>query len=229
MPAISIGQAAEKTALASIQQAIAVISAANCDQAAEAISHDSSDTRIVDPHGGESNFVRTEYRRATSLRRGPDGDPVKHDILGEIERPAGDVFDGVATIRHGQRDIKIEMSRDDGSFETTLELAAEVVRLLTELDKIAKQVAVAELREIYNSGWNEYDEVQQDGSLKAVSNAQLSESEFEAKLSLIAVNVTGDRMIDFFYEDEGMFWGHSVVVCSSKGVDLSEAHAELSG
>jgi hypothetical protein len=153
---------------------------------------------------------------------------MKHDILGEIQRPPGDVVDGVATIRHGQRDIKIKMSRDDRPFETTLELAAEVVRLLMELDKIAKQIAVAELRDTYNNGWNGYDEVQEDGSLKAVSNPPLSESEFEAKLSLIAVNVTGE-VIDFFYEDEGMFWGHSVVVTSLKGVDLSEAHAELFG
>lgn len=154
---------------------------------------------------------------------------MKHDILGEIQRPAGDVFDGVPTIRHGQRDIKIQMSCDDQPLEITLELAAEVVRCLPELDKIAKQIAVADLRETYNHGWNEYDEIQEDGSLKAVSNPQLSEAEFEAKLSLNAVNVTGDRMIDFFYEDEGMFWGHSVVVNSLKGVDLSEAHAELFG
>jgi hypothetical protein len=154
---------------------------------------------------------------------------MKHDVLGEIRRPAGDVFDGIATIRHGQRDIEIQIIRYDKSFETTLELAAEVVRRLPELDKSAKQIAVADLRETYNNGWNEYDEVQEDGSLKAVSNPQLSEAEFEAKLSLGAVNVTGDRVIEFFYADEGMFWGHSVVVNSLKGVDLSEARAELFG
>ena len=154
---------------------------------------------------------------------------MNHHVLGEIQRPAGDVFDGVATIRHGQRDIKIQMDGDDQPFETTLELAAEVVRCLPELDKGAKQVAVADLRETYNSGWNEYDEVQDDGSLKAVSNPLLSETEFEERLSLNAVNVTGDRMIDFFYEDGGMFWGHSVVVNSLNGIDLSGAHAELFG
>jgi hypothetical protein len=48
-------------------------------------------------------------------------------------------------------------------------------------------------------------------------------------LSLRAVNVTGDQMVDFFYDDEKMFWGHSVVVNSLTGVDLSEARAELFG
>lgn len=158
-----------------------------------------------------------------------DRPPMKHHILGEIQRPDDNVFDGVATVRHGQRDIKIQMDRDDQPFETTLELAAEVVRRLSELDKSAKRIAVADLRETYNAGWNEYDEAQEDGSLKGVSKPQLSEAEFEAKLSLTAVTITGDEMIDFFYEDEGMFWGHSIVVNSLNGVDLSEAHAELFG
>ena len=118
---------------------------------------------------------------------------------------------------------------DDQPFETTLKLAAEVVRQLPELDKVAKRVAVADLRESYNNGWNEYDEAQEDGSLKTVSNPQLSEAEFEAKLSLNAINVTGDRMIDFFYDDERMFWGHSVFVNSLNGTDFSEARAEIFG
>jgi hypothetical protein len=73
-----------------------------------------------------------------------------------------------------------------------LNLAAEVVSRLAELDKLAKWVAARDLRETYNNGWNEYDEAQEDGSFKTVSNPQLSEAEFEAKLSLNAVNVTGD-------------------------------------
>jgi hypothetical protein len=154
---------------------------------------------------------------------------MKHDILGEIERPGGDVIDGVATIRYGSRELKVQMICDDQPFDTTVQLAAEVVQRLPELDKLAKRVASRDLRQTYNNGWNEYDEAQEDGSLKTVSNPQLSEMEFEAKLSLNAVNVTGDRMIDFFYDDEKMFWGHSVVVISLNGVDFSEARAELFG
>ncbi|QEH34922.1 hypothetical protein OJF2_34670 [Aquisphaera giovannonii] len=154
---------------------------------------------------------------------------MKHDTLGEIQRLEGGIFDGVATVRLGRRDIKIQMSCDDQPFETTLELAADVARRLPELDEDAKRVAVADLREVYNNGWNRYDEVQEDGSLEAVSNPPLSEAEFEARLSLDAVNVTGDSMLEFFYDDRGMFWGHAVVVRSSSGVDLREAHAELFG
>jgi hypothetical protein len=154
---------------------------------------------------------------------------MKHDILGEVEQSDRHPFDAVATIRHGSRDIKVGIIRDDQPLETTLKLAAEVVSRLAELDKLAKRVAATDLREIYNNGWNEYDEGQEDGSFKTVSNPQLSEAEFEAKLSLNAVNVTGDQMIDFFYDDERMFWGHSVVVTSLNGIDFSGAHAEIFG
>ena len=154
---------------------------------------------------------------------------MKHAILGEVEQSDGHPFDAVAMIRQGSRDIKVGIIRDDQPLETTLNLAAEVVSHLAELDKLAKRVAARDLREGYNDGWNEYDEAQDDGSFKRVSNPKLSEAEFEAKLTLNAVNVTGDRMIDFFYDDERMFWGHSVVVNSLNGVDFSEAHADIFG
>ena len=154
---------------------------------------------------------------------------MKHDILGEVEQSDGHPFDAVAMIRYGSRDIKVGIIRDDQPLETTLNLAAEVVIRLAELDKLAKRVAARDLREGYNDGWNEYDEAQDDGSFKRVSNPKLSEAEFEAKLKLNAVNVTGERMIDFFYDDERMFWGHSVVVNSLNGVDFSEAHADIFG
>ncbi len=132
-------------------------------------------------------------------------------------------------IRYGERKIKVSISADDQAFETTLRLAVEVVRRLPQLDKVAKSVAIAELRERYNNGWNEYDEVQEDGSVETVSHPQLSKLEFEAKLSLRAINVTGDQLIDFFYDDERMFWGHSVVVTSLTGVEFSDARVELFG
>jgi hypothetical protein len=120
-----------------------------------------------------------------------------HYILGEIQRAEGDSGHGLATIEYDSRKVAIRIIPDDVPFETTLQLAAEVVTRLKELDGQAKQIIVADLREKYNGGWNEYDEAQEDGSLKTVSNPQLSESEFESKFSLVNVNVTGSEMVDF--------------------------------
>jgi hypothetical protein len=154
---------------------------------------------------------------------------MKHDVLGEIERPKEGPFDGVATIRHNSREIEVGLCAGDQPFETTVSLAAEVVRRLPELDILAKRCAAADLLKKYNDGWNEYDEVQDDGSLESVSNPKLLAAEFEAKLSLEGVNVTGDARVEFFYDDENMFWGHSVVVTSIKGIDFSKARATLFG
>lgn len=152
-----------------------------------------------------------------------------HRFIGKVERTDGDPFDGVAKVPYESRDIKIGISCDGQPFDSALALAAEVVQRLPELDNLAKRIAVADLRETYNNGWNEYDEAQEDGTLKTVSNPTLSEAEFGAKLSLNAINITGNEMIDFFYDDKGMFWGHSVVVNSLNGVDFRAAHAELFG
>jgi hypothetical protein len=154
---------------------------------------------------------------------------MKHEILGEVEQSDGCPFDAVATIRYGSRDIKFGISRDGQPLETALKLAAEVVDRLAELDELAKHVASRDLREGYNDSWNEYDEAQDDGSFKTVSNPKLSEAEFEAKLTLNAVNVSGEGVIDFFYDDQRIFWGHSVFVNSLNGTDLSEACAEIFG
>mgnify|MGYP000299918921 CR=1 FL=1 len=152
-----------------------------------------------------------------------------HDILGKVEQSDGKPFDAVATIRYASRDISVGISCDDQTLETAINLAADVVSRLKDLDRLAKQIAVRDLRETYNDGWNEYDEAQEDGSFKTIVNPTLSETEFEAKLSLRDVNVAGDQMIEFFYDDERMFWGHSVVVCSLRGTEFTDAQAELFG
>lgn len=154
---------------------------------------------------------------------------MKHHILGELKQSDCAPFDAEARIRYGSRDVKVSLSREDQPFEATLKLAAEAVSRLAELDELAKKIATRDLRDGYNSGWNEYDEVQEDGSLQAVSNPPLSEAEFAAKLSLSAVNASGDQMLDFFYKDQGMFWGHTIVVSSLNGTDFSTAYAEIFG
>lgn len=154
---------------------------------------------------------------------------MKHESLGEIERLDGNPIDGIARIPYESRVIKIQIISDDQPFDLAVQFAAEVVRRLPELDSAARRVAVAGLRDAYNDGWNEYDEVQEDGSLKEVSNPKLTDDEFEKRLSLNAIIVTGDQIVDFFYDNERMFWGHSVVVTSFNGTDFSAARAELFG
>ncbi|HUG67036.1 MAG TPA: DUF2262 domain-containing protein [Pirellulaceae bacterium] len=151
---------------------------------------------------------------------------MKHDILGEIKR---DSDDGAASIDYESRKIDVKIIPDGQPFETALKLAADVVARLGEYDMTAKQIIVKDLRGTYNSGWNEFDEVQEDGSLKAVTNPQRSAAEFEKRFSLVGINVTGNTVVTLFYEDSGLFWGHSVFVSSLNGMDFSDAHADFFG
>lgn len=150
---------------------------------------------------------------------------MKHPILGDIKRENSD---GVARIRYEDRTIQIHIIEDEIPYEATVDVAASVAQHLQQLDAAAKNVAAKELTETYNDGWNEYDEAQEDGTFKVVSNPKLTQDEFAFKLTLNAVNVTGN-MLDFFYDNENMFWGHSVVVNSMDGIAFTDTSAEIFG
>lgn len=152
---------------------------------------------------------------------------MKHPILGVISRK--DVNgDGLAQVAYGDRTIKFRIAADEIPYEATVDVAASVAQDLSHLDVRAKQVAASVLTETYNEGWNEYDEAQEDGSFKTVSNPTLTQDEFASRLTLKAVNVTGE-MLDFFYDDQNMFWGHSVIVTSMDGIAFTDTHAEIFG
>ncbi len=120
-----------------------------------------------------------------------------HTILGDITQENGNGY-GIARVLYGDRTIEVRIIADEIPYDATVAVAASMVQGLPSLDALAKQVAASELTETYNNGWNEYDEVQDDGTLKAVSNPKLTKDEFASKLTLSAVNVTGN-MLSFFY------------------------------
>ena len=152
---------------------------------------------------------------------------MKHPILGDIAREETE-GSGVASLHYGKRHINVRIIADEIPYESTVEIAAQVVLGITDLDAKAKQVAASELTSTYNNGWNEYDEVQNDGTTKYVSKPKLSPDQFGQKLSLNGINVTGN-MLELFYDDDGMFWGHSVVITSFDGIGFTETHAEIFG
>lgn len=152
---------------------------------------------------------------------------MQHEVLGEITRD-GSEDEGSAKVQYGDRVVEIQILAEDETFEDCVELAASAVRRLQTLDVAAKRVVAADLTEVYNGGWNEYDEPQEDGSVKTVAHPELSEDELAAKLTLDELHVR-DTALDFFYDNQDLFWGHTVMVCSRNGTDLADASAELFG
>ena len=152
---------------------------------------------------------------------------MKHPVLGEITQENGNE-EGSASVLYGDRKIKFRISGDEISYDEAVEVAADLVQQLSKLDARAKQLAASGLIETYNNGWNEYDEKQEDGTYKTVRKPKLTPEEFAGKLKLRSVNVTGE-MLDFFYDDENMFWGHSVLVTSMDGVVFADTSVEIFG
>lgn len=152
-----------------------------------------------------------------------------HPILDEISESEGNRDGATATVLFAGRSIPVTIDPDDRTMDETIEFAAAVVEALPRLEGEAKRTVVRDLRPTYNDGWNEYQEQQDDGTYKNVTNLQLTEEEFASNLTLKIISITGATGIDFWYDDSDMFWGHGVFVSCLDGLDLSGAKAELFG
>ncbi len=150
---------------------------------------------------------------------------MNHPILGEITR---EKEEGKARVLYGGRSIEFVFHADGGPYDAVVEMAASVAQHLDRFDAAAKRVAASDLTGTYNEDWNEYDQAQGDGTFKTITNPELTQVEFARKLTLEGVNVTGD-MVDFFYNDENMFWGHCVIVTSMDGIAFTDTYAVVSG
>jgi hypothetical protein len=154
---------------------------------------------------------------------------MQHPVLGEISPAKHNAEAFEAEVRYRGNAIPIGIDPDGEEIEAVLALASKVVASLEEIDENSRIVAARDLLATHNNGWNEYDEVMEDGSTRTIHNPELTEDEFRDRLTLSAVNVLGVSNIDIWFEDGGLFWGHGVCVSSFDGLDLTGARAELYG
>jgi hypothetical protein len=154
------------------------------------------------------------------------GELVRHPQLGVLEIRDNS---GSGTLAFDGRSIPLRIELDGCGLDEVLSFAASIASALGTFDRISKEIIAADLLDTYNSGWNEYDEVQEDGTLKTVINPKLSSVEFQARFIMNGITITGDSSVDLWYEDGGLFWGHSVFVESLDGADFANARAQLFG
>ena len=151
---------------------------------------------------------------------------MKHPQLGVLELKDDSTetmisFDG--------RKIPIRIELDGVAPDAVLSFAVIIANSLEAYDQISREIITTDLLDAYNSGWNEYDEVQADGTTESIVNPILSSAEFKAHFLLTSVTITGDSSVDLWYEDVKLFWGHSVFVGSLDGTDFTNARAQLFG
>jgi hypothetical protein len=127
------------------------------------------------------------------------------------------------------RKIPLTIEFDDRTVEQALSFAATIASTLAAYDQISKDTLERDLRHSYNSGWNEYDQAQEDCSFKSVVHPALNPAEFKARFALNGVDTTGDSCVSLWYECGNLFWGHGVFVESLDGPDFTNAKAQLFG
>jgi len=142
-------------------------------------------------------------------------------VLGELtSRP-----DGYASIvRFQGREFELTIDPDGEDLESCLGLARKIVEALEGMHTKAKSVASNILLETYNDDWRFYSTVSDD-----VEDPQLSANDFEQRLELAGIGVTGSLIIDFCFNDDNLFAGHSIFVTSFDGDKLNDVDASLFG
>ncbi len=86
--------------------------------------------------------------------------------------------------------------------------------LLRDQKAWAKRVAdyaVQELLELKNESWLEEDE------------SEVAAQDFVARMTLNTIAVSGDGSFEFWHDDGGLFWGHSIVIAGSLEGGLVDA------
>lgn len=145
---------------------------------------------------------------------------MKHPSLGNLTPKGGSEDALCGEVTYDNRIITFDIDRDADDIEEAINLAAEIISALSKYDNEAKTIISNDLLETYNSGWNEYDEVQEDGSFKTVIKPKLSDKEFVSQFSLKSVSISGNSCVELWYQESDLFWGHSVYVSTFDGVDF---------
>ncbi|MEO0475425.1 MAG: DUF2262 domain-containing protein [Planctomycetota bacterium] len=125
--------------------------------------------------------------------------------------------------------IELIIDNDGESFESGLKLMLETLDQLESLDRQAKNIISKDLRETYNDGWREYEELQSDGSYLTITHPPLSEPEFVSKFKLEHVEVMSASVLTLWYGQSELFAGHSIFVESLDGLNLNDAEAQMFG
>lgn len=154
---------------------------------------------------------------------------MNHPTLGRLESKGtdNDSFEAEVEIDGNRIDLNIEL--DTASQYQVFVFAENVVTSILSLKEKAKSIISRDLLETYNSSWNEYDEVQEDGSTKTVINPQLDSEQFISQFELKSISICGTDCVEFWYKPNNLFWGHSVFVTSFDGIEFKDTNAQLFG
>lgn len=135
----------------------------------------------------------------------------------------------IGQVLHRGRALDLRVVDDGEPLSQVLGFAEKAVAALSELEAKAKLVAVRDLLTTYNEDWRHYGIVGENGSSIEVHDPELTSDQFQARLRLNGITVTGSTCLDLCFSDDRMFAGHSVFVTSTDGLQCANADATLFG
>ncbi|MBB1366054.1 DUF2262 domain-containing protein [Pseudoalteromonas sp. SR44-5] len=96
-------------------------------------------------------------------------------------------------------EVRIHVDPDGEKLEYTITLAKRILSSLDAYDKKARGYIIENSLQSYNEDWREDDE------------PILTAMEFDKNLRLDGVNFLSSDSVDFFYSENNMFGGHSLI------------------
>lgn len=154
---------------------------------------------------------------------------MNHLTLGRLELKETEEGSYESEVNADGTNIGLSIELDSAPQEQVFKFAEKVVNSISNLNEKSKSVIVRDLLDTYNSGWNEYDEVQEDGSIKTVVNPTLDSSQFISQFELSSISICGTECVELWYKPNDLFWGHSVFVTSFDGLKFEDANAQMFG
>jgi hypothetical protein len=129
-------------------------------------------------------------------------------ILGELR--SIDEFSHGRAVSVGGREVQLVIETGEGLTPEALAQARRLVGAPDEFAERARQLASETMRELKNETWS--------GDDPPLSAAQLAD-----RLSLEACEIAADGVATLYFDDGGLFGGHSVVVYIDPGGDFVDA------
>ncbi|MCP3924202.1 MAG: DUF2262 domain-containing protein [Desulfobacterales bacterium] len=128
---------------------------------------------------------------------------ISDEVLGNLKLDKSvDWFEGTFEWNGTQIDIQLSLD-ESGNPDEAIKTAKALIENMSVWTKKVIDYAVNELLDLKNENWLD------EGELK------VSKEEFATRMSIQLITTYDDGEFEFWHDDGGLFWGHSIVVSGS--------------
>lgn len=154
---------------------------------------------------------------------------MSNELLGELKSDPAIPGSFEGSVKIGTTTVPIKIDLDGVDKDRVFAFASAIASQIDKYVSIAARFAAEKLLDAYNEDWRHYDAADGRGGFEAVTDPELDADAFVDRLKVTAVNICAETECQVWFDDGGMFWGHSVYVSSSDGETFKRLHAGIFG